>query len=55
MLVSILYINVFFGTTNYLDILYSPVLVFTKNEELLLWLGFFISFAVKVPMYPFHI
>lgn len=36
MLLSILYINVYAGTTNYLDLLHSTNWFFTKKEEL--WL-----------------
>jgi NADH-quinone oxidoreductase subunit M len=51
-LIAILYIYTKTGTFNYEYILTYQ---FTTNEQLLLWLGFFISFASKIPMFPFHI
>lgn len=55
MMASILYIHANFGTTSYLDIIYSATLAFSKKEQLFLWVGFFFAFAAKVPMYPFHL
>jgi proton-translocating NADH-quinone oxidoreductase chain M len=52
MLGSILVIYVSFGTTNYLVL--SSV-EFHSGLELIFWLSFFASFAVKVPMIPFHV
>ena len=40
------------GTTEY-PILLS--LEIERTTQYILWLGFFISFAIKVPMLPFHI
>lgn len=40
------------GTTNYI---YLSHCVFSVPMQKLFWLGFFLSFAVKVPMIPFHI
>lgn len=54
MFLSILYLNSIFYTTNYFIILDNYYLL-TKNEELILWIGFFLSFAFKLPMWPFHI
>ena len=54
MFLSILYINSIFFTTNYFIILDNYYLL-TQYEELLIWLGFFLSFAFKLPMWPFHI
>lgn len=51
-LVGILYIYNQVGTLN---LEYLMTWEFTKSEELLLWLAFFISFASKIPMFPFHI
>jgi NADH-ubiquinone oxidoreductase chain 4 len=51
MLLAILLIYCQTGTTN-LEILYAAELV---SRQLLLWLAFFASFAVKVPMMPVHI
>lgn len=52
MLLGIIYIYKSLGTTNIQAFLNST---FTKKEELLLWICFFIPFAVKMPMFPFHI
>lgn len=52
MLLSILIIYFNVGTTD-LQILLTYN--FDKNTQLLLWLAFFASFAVKVPMVPVHI
>ena len=52
LLIAILYIYSQVGTFN-LEYLMSWK--FTKNEELLLWFAFFLSFASKIPMFPFHI
>nr|AIU44701.1 NADH dehydrogenase subunit 4 [Cyanophora paradoxa] len=52
MLLGIIWIYFMTGTTD-LIILYQ--LKFTEFEQILLWLAFFSSFAVKVPMIPFHI
>lgn len=49
---AIIYIYSVVGTSQYESLLnYS----FTLTEQKWLWLGFFLSFAVKVPMLPFHI
>ena len=53
MLVAIIYIVLASGTTE-LPIIYD---VFNINHGIiqnLLWLAFFASFAVKMPMWPFH-
>jgi NADH-quinone oxidoreductase subunit M len=52
MFLSMLYLMVNIGNVNF-DFLYTVVLPF--RLQLVLWLGFFISFAVKVPMMPFHL
>ncbi|MAJ15091.1 MAG: NADH-quinone oxidoreductase subunit M [SAR116 cluster bacterium] len=51
MLIAIIYIIVATGTSDLLKILEHE---FTREEQLWLFLGFFFSFAVKVPMWPFH-
>jgi len=52
LLLSIIYIFNRFGTTDY-ELL---VLVdFSLFEQKILWLSFFLSFASKIPMVPFHI
>jgi proton-translocating NADH-quinone oxidoreductase chain M len=52
MLLSILYIYFSVGTLN---LQYLLAWEFTKWEQLVLWTSFFISFASKIPMFPFHI
>ena len=52
MFLSLLYLMVSLGNVNFIYI-YDAVL--PQNIQLFLWLGFFISFAVKVPMMPFHL
>lgn len=52
MLISILIIYLDINTTSFQILLYSD---FTKNQQLVLWLAFFSSFAIKIPMVPFHI
>ena len=52
MLLAILLIYCQAGTTD-LQILYTTS--FSETRELILWLAFFASFAVKVPMLPVHI
>jgi proton-translocating NADH-quinone oxidoreductase chain M len=52
MLLAILLIFFQTGTTN-LHILYTTE--FSESRQILLWLAFFASFAVKVPMVPVHI
>jgi len=52
MLLAILLILFQTGTTD-LQILLTTE--FSERRQILLWLAFFASFAVKVPMFPFHI
>lgn len=52
MLLAIIYIYLVVGTTN-LEILFAHQ--FTFLEQKWLWLAFFLSFASKIPMFPFHI
>lgn len=52
MLISILYIYVTAGTLN---MEYLSAWKFTETEQLFLWTTFFLSFASKIPMFPFHI
>lgn len=57
MLLGILIIYYQTGTTDY-QYLLSTLKSCKKvpcNSECILWLAFFLSFAVKVPMFPFHI
>lgn len=52
MFIGILYIYAKVGTLNFEYILTHP---FTFEEQLFLWLAFFLSFSSKIPMFPFHI
>jgi NADH-ubiquinone oxidoreductase chain 4 len=52
MLFSILLIYSFIQTTD-IRILYN--VNFSYNRQLILWFCFFIVFAIKVPLFPFHI
>ena len=51
MLLAIIYIYWNAGTT---DVQYLLNYKFSKNEQIILWLAFFASFVVKIPMWPFH-
>jgi NADH-ubiquinone oxidoreductase chain 4 len=56
MLLGILIIYYQTGTTDYQYLLGTLISEKIKiTSECILWLTFFISFAVKVPMFPFHI
>jgi proton-translocating NADH-quinone oxidoreductase chain M len=52
MLIGLLYIYSITGTLN-LEYLFTWP--FTFEEQCWLWLAFFLSFASKIPMFPFHI
>nr|NP_038174.1 NADH dehydrogenase subunit 4 [Synura synuroidea]AAF36940.1 NADH dehydrogenase subunit 4 [Synura synuroidea] len=52
MLVGIIYIYFIVGTSSF-EIIFSYN--FSLQEQQWLWLAFFISFASKIPMFPFHI
>ena len=54
LLISILYIYSITGTFCF-EYLSKIKIYFSSTEERLLWLGFFISFSSKIPMFPFHI
>ncbi|HEX4769849.1 MAG TPA: NADH-quinone oxidoreductase subunit M [Bryobacteraceae bacterium] len=57
MLTCILYLHHLAGTFDYLEIysrLASGQAVLGPEQQLLLFLGFFAAFAVKVPIVPFH-
>lgn len=54
MLVSILAIYTYTGTTD-LYILLDRNYIQDENMEKIIWLTFFLAFAVKVPVFPFHI
>ena len=52
MLIAIIYIYLKKNTTDIQILWYTN---FTELEQFFLWLAFFLSFAVKIPMVPFHI
>lgn len=52
MLFSIIYIYLLIGTTDLNMVLCYN---FNKYTQIFLWIGFFLSLAVKMPMVPFHI
>lgn len=52
LIISISYIYYVTGTFNYEYLLNYN---FSLKEQIFLWLAFFISFASKIPMFPFHI
>lgn len=52
MLFGILYIYTITGTTDVFVLLNTK---FSYDQQLKLWLCFFIPFAIKIPMFPFHI
>lgn len=51
-LVALMFIYFQTGTTDLQILRYHT---FSENQQLILWLAFFSSFAVKIPMVPFHI
>nr|WCH57983.1 NADH dehydrogenase subunit 4 [Calliblepharis sp.] len=52
MLLGILVIYFQVGSTDFRVLWYST---FSELKQLILWLSFFASFAIKIPMVPFHI
>ena len=57
MLVAIIYLYLKAGTFSYpkiLDLLASGQLGFRPEEQMLLFLAFFLAFAIKVPLFPLH-
>jgi len=51
-LVGIFYIYVYVGTCN---LEYLSFIKISLSEQKFLWVAFFLSFASKIPMFPFHI
>jgi NADH-quinone oxidoreductase subunit M len=57
MLTAIIYLYLKAHTFSYpaiVDLLASGRLAFTQNEQMLLFLAFFVAFAIKVPLFPLH-
>lgn len=52
MLLSIFFIYSYVGTTD-IEILWN--IEWVGNQQYLLWISLFLTFAIKVPMFPFHI
>ena len=51
-LLSILYLNFVLGTTDYLTLLKYTI---PENAQYFIFIAFFLSFAAKIPLVPFHI
>lgn len=57
MLAAIIFLSNRAGTSNYttvLDMIANGKLALSSNEELLLFLGFFAAFAIKLALFPVH-
>ena len=54
MLIWILYVHFFCGTTEY-EILLLSTMHLSRLDQLVIWLAFFVAFAGKVPMIPLHL
>ncbi len=57
MLGSILYLHSITGTFDYVDIMNgmnSGAVIISPPQQMILFIGFFAAFAVKVPIFPFH-
>jgi NADH:ubiquinone oxidoreductase subunit 4 (subunit M) len=52
LLFGILYLYTLIASTEYEILL---VMILSAEEQIFLWLFFFIPFAIKIPMFPFHI
>jgi proton-translocating NADH-quinone oxidoreductase chain M len=52
MLFGVLYLYMITGSTNYFVILNTEL---DAEQQKLIWICFFMAFAVKMPLYPFHI
>jgi NADH-quinone oxidoreductase subunit M len=57
MLAAIIFVTSRAGTSNYtaiLDMVANGKLAFNQSEEMLLFMGFFIAFAIKLALFPLH-
>lgn len=52
MLGSIILVQIHIGST---DIQFIQSVELSLQREIFLWIAFFLSFSIKIPMYPFHI
>lgn len=52
MLFSLIYLYIVAGSTNYLVIAEGML---DDTQQQMIWICFFMAFAVKIPLYPFHI
>lgn len=52
MLIGLIYIYIIVGTTDWQILCFYS---FTEFTQMILWISFFLSFSVKIPMIPFHI
>lgn len=52
MLISIMYIYTISGTTDYETLMGYEL---SEKVQILVFIGFIASLAVKMPLYPFHI
>jgi len=52
MLFGMMYLYNIVGSLNYYVLLIYPL---ASAEQNLIWLCFFLAFAVKMPLFPFHI
>ena len=52
LLLSFIFLYSYINTTN---ILLLKNYYITIDRQLILWFGFFIAFAIKIPMFPFHV
>jgi len=52
-----LFFNIFYlkSKTGSVDYIYLLSIFFSKRDQLFLWITFFFAFAIKIPMFPFHI
>ena len=51
-LFGLIYLNINYETT---DILILKYLLISNKDQIILFLTFFLAFAIKVPIYPFHL
>lgn len=54
LLIAIIILNIKYGTTNY-EILELELKYENYKINILLWILMFLSFAIKIPIYPFHL